>query len=296
MWAIMIHTSAEAMERSTSLANLRHLPSHAKVRSTTRRRGRTSKPLLKEVIDLRHLTSRPNSSTPPATFCYGIAFLVQTSFLHYTNIGFSLVAAKGLVDLLQERDRLGRRLYAVAAIATAVGLVILQLHLMPTGGLRWLQNNLSDLAMTTLRGRAPGRIPCSRQADAELLQFAAANAEKPVVAIVQDLKEVSEYCEMFWWVTERPIQTINLYSLANVPGTARGATADRLDKQRQLMYEAIYAAHRKELAVQALSQLSLTVADDEQLFVLTVEGLAFERSASVSEIARNGRLVLYRIN
>jgi hypothetical protein len=39
----MIHASAEAMERSTSLANLRHLPSQAKVRSTTPRRGRTSK-------------------------------------------------------------------------------------------------------------------------------------------------------------------------------------------------------------------------------------------------------------
>lgn len=33
------------MDRSKSLASLRHLPSHAKVRSTTHRRGRTSKPL-----------------------------------------------------------------------------------------------------------------------------------------------------------------------------------------------------------------------------------------------------------
>jgi len=46
MWAIMIHASADAMERSTSLANLRHLPSQAKVRSTTHRRGRTSKPFV----------------------------------------------------------------------------------------------------------------------------------------------------------------------------------------------------------------------------------------------------------
>lgn len=45
IWVIMIHASAEAMDFSTSLASLRHLPSHANVRSTTHRRGRTSKPL-----------------------------------------------------------------------------------------------------------------------------------------------------------------------------------------------------------------------------------------------------------
>lgn len=37
--------SAEAMVRSKSLANRRHLSSQANVRSTTHRRGKTSKPL-----------------------------------------------------------------------------------------------------------------------------------------------------------------------------------------------------------------------------------------------------------
>lgn len=36
------HASDDAMDRSTSLANLRHLPSQPKVCSTTQRRGRTS--------------------------------------------------------------------------------------------------------------------------------------------------------------------------------------------------------------------------------------------------------------
>ena len=40
-----IQASAEAMVRSKSFASLRHRPSHAKVRSTTQRRGKTSKPL-----------------------------------------------------------------------------------------------------------------------------------------------------------------------------------------------------------------------------------------------------------
>ena len=44
MWAIMIHASAEAMDVLTSLANLLCLPSHAKVRSTSQRLGRTWKP------------------------------------------------------------------------------------------------------------------------------------------------------------------------------------------------------------------------------------------------------------
>lgn len=45
MWAMVIHASAEAMDFSQSFASLLHLPSHAKVRSTTHRRGNTSKPL-----------------------------------------------------------------------------------------------------------------------------------------------------------------------------------------------------------------------------------------------------------
>ncbi len=45
MWAIVIQASADATDFSQSFANRRHLPSHAKVRSTTQRRGRTSRPL-----------------------------------------------------------------------------------------------------------------------------------------------------------------------------------------------------------------------------------------------------------
>lgn len=44
IWATRIHASAEAIERSKSLARRRHRPSQAKVRSTTQRRGRTSNP------------------------------------------------------------------------------------------------------------------------------------------------------------------------------------------------------------------------------------------------------------
>ncbi len=39
------HAVEEAMERSQSLVNRLHLPSHAKVRSTTHRRGRRTKPV-----------------------------------------------------------------------------------------------------------------------------------------------------------------------------------------------------------------------------------------------------------
>ena len=45
MWARNAMAVAEAMVLSQSLASLRQRPSHAKVRSTTQRRGRTSRPL-----------------------------------------------------------------------------------------------------------------------------------------------------------------------------------------------------------------------------------------------------------
>ncbi len=44
MLVTSIQASLEAVECSQSLASLRHLPSQAKVRSTTHRRGKTSKP------------------------------------------------------------------------------------------------------------------------------------------------------------------------------------------------------------------------------------------------------------
>ncbi len=44
MWAIVAHAVALSMDLSRSLANLRQLPSQAKVRSTTRPRGRTARP------------------------------------------------------------------------------------------------------------------------------------------------------------------------------------------------------------------------------------------------------------
>jgi hypothetical protein len=45
IFAMNIHACPDSMDHSKSLAGLRHLPSHAKVPSTTHRRGRTSKPL-----------------------------------------------------------------------------------------------------------------------------------------------------------------------------------------------------------------------------------------------------------
>jgi len=41
---MLIHASADAMDFSQSFASLLHRPSHAKVRSTTQRRGMISKP------------------------------------------------------------------------------------------------------------------------------------------------------------------------------------------------------------------------------------------------------------
>ena len=44
MWVIVAHAVELSMDLSQSLANLRHLPNQAKVRSTTHPQGRTAKP------------------------------------------------------------------------------------------------------------------------------------------------------------------------------------------------------------------------------------------------------------
>ena len=68
MWAIVTHASADATDFSQSFAKRRHLPSHAKVRSTTQRRGRTSKPLaLSERLTIWKVNSAIFSDLPPGS-------------------------------------------------------------------------------------------------------------------------------------------------------------------------------------------------------------------------------------
>jgi len=68
MWAMSSQLSAERMDFSQSFANLRHLPSHAKVRSTTQRRGMTSKPFaLSERLTIS-IVQQPIFSSLPRNF------------------------------------------------------------------------------------------------------------------------------------------------------------------------------------------------------------------------------------
>ena len=65
MWAIVAHAVALSMDLSQSLANPRHLPSKAKVRSTTRPQGRTSRPSAvseRLVISMIHWPCPDNAS------------------------------------------------------------------------------------------------------------------------------------------------------------------------------------------------------------------------------------------
>ncbi len=56
-----IHATALAMVASKSFANRRQRPSQAKVRSTTQRRGRTSKPLALSQRLMTSIVQRPRS-------------------------------------------------------------------------------------------------------------------------------------------------------------------------------------------------------------------------------------------
>ncbi len=71
MWAMKPQASAEAMDFSQSLSSRRHLPSHAKVRSTTHLRGRTSKPLA--VSDRLMISMVQSPKRRMAAFSFGPA-------------------------------------------------------------------------------------------------------------------------------------------------------------------------------------------------------------------------------
>jgi hypothetical protein len=80
MWATKIHASAEATDASQPLANLRHLPSHAKVRSTTQRRGKTSNRLAMGLtISIVQVPRRPRA---PGVFGLGDRDVASVSACH----------------------------------------------------------------------------------------------------------------------------------------------------------------------------------------------------------------------
>ena len=66
MWARVIHASALSMDFSKSLARRRHRPSQANVRSTTHRRGNSSKPLARSDRLMISSVHRPNLRS----FCF----------------------------------------------------------------------------------------------------------------------------------------------------------------------------------------------------------------------------------
>lgn len=63
-----IQACADSTDRSKSLASLRHLPSHANVRSTTHRRGRTSMPLAMSDRLMISIVNVPIFSKAPRSF------------------------------------------------------------------------------------------------------------------------------------------------------------------------------------------------------------------------------------
>jgi hypothetical protein len=68
MFATRTQACADSMDRSKSLAHLRHLPSHAKVRSTTHRRDRTSKPLARSDRLMISIVKLPIVCKAPRSF------------------------------------------------------------------------------------------------------------------------------------------------------------------------------------------------------------------------------------
>ena len=103
MWAIVAHAVEFSMELSQSLANLRHLPSQAKVRSTTHLRGRTAKPSAvseRLMISMVHWPCSNNASfsLSPAEYPSG-----QVAFLR--SWGFQFHGISSSMGLIRDQQR-----------------------------------------------------------------------------------------------------------------------------------------------------------------------------------------------
>ena len=95
MLAMVAHAVEEAMVRSQSLASRRQRPSHAKVRSTTQRRGNSTKPL---AVSERLMISSVQSPCPLCA-CLSLSPAYQSRPCGSPIVSITTVNHKPLVSL-----------------------------------------------------------------------------------------------------------------------------------------------------------------------------------------------------
>jgi hypothetical protein len=225
----------------------------------------------------------------------------QFSFMHYTSLCLAMLGAattqRALTGVDWRRYRAWTRDQAILVAATAA-LLVAQLVQLPADSFRWLGRQVP----TALASLAPPwhAIPrqertltaCLRDADADLLAAARAAAPDPVLVWL-GLPPLITSCESRWAIVREPVDTIHWYSLEFRPGKARGALAERLQRQAALLRSAIKAAEQGRLAADDLAALAQTLAD-RPTFVFAPRSAAGE-DPRLERVAENDRFVLFRV-
>ena len=230
----------------------------------------------------------------------------HVSFLQYANVSFSLLGALGLVSALQSRigsgviGRGGWLRHPLVALTGA--LLLLHLSEVPTSSLRWLGGGAVAGTVALLQpweGRPPGAEPSAsckvREPDVDLVAAAWKEAADAVIVQVPDGKAFSGGCEAFWWIVLRPVQTINNFALAFLPGRPRGNLRDILARRTAHLAVAISKAREGVLATDDLVAVAATVQGGHPVFAIVPEGLRHVGSGEVRRLAGNDRLVLLRL-
>jgi hypothetical protein len=225
------------------------------------------------------------------------------SFLHYANIGLSMLGAQGAQRILSRGSWSHSAGWPKAMKATALScaglLLVLQLSQLPASSLNWLGRQANAIAMqlrtpwdrmSSIRSIAG----CYHDNDAALLALAARSAEDPVVVLLPD-EARSIFCEQIWWAASYPVQTIQAEAIMFVPGKPLGAFKAMLDKRVNAFLALTKASAEGYLSTPDLFELADTFPQGKPLFAIIGKDLAYAAVPRIHIAARTDRFVLIRI-
>jgi hypothetical protein len=221
------------------------------------------------------------------------------SFLHFSQLCFALLGARGLQTLLgsgrpwAQNNRVHQAI--LAAVAVLAALHVWQLS---GAGVSWLTAALPRSAASLVGGAVPGsgRVStCWQDEDSDLFRRARVG-ENPAVIFIPSTFDGNFACVTFWLTASHPVVTVHNYALSHLPGRASGSElADLLARRVETMSNALDQARNGKLSVAAVSAMRDTLQGHHPVYVFADGGLFPDDPARVSLVGRNERFSLWRL-
>jgi len=226
--------------------------------------------------------------------------LSHVSFLYFSELSMSLLAARGLQRMIPAMRRKIRRSRCLEAVAIALTVLLCCLHLsqLPMKTVAWIGERWSASAFSLVELSSlplPRVAQCMRDQDADLFASAGRVSQAAVVIVIPI--PAAGHCETFWWVANFPLQTLSDYLLTFVPGRASDPVLqNKILTDQQHMWHAMGSAAQGILDAPDLVAIAKTIDDRRPVFVMAPRGLSVGTDAALQRVGADDRFALWQVS